>query len=261
MKKAIIVLLLISIFLITSCKKEKEIIDHNIYHYDISSSPISIEELNEELNNAALKIAASSVGISVKHKNGLINNTGSGSGVIIKKENNDYYVLSCRHVIFNNTKTLCDEIKIYIDGNYYDSEVVYYHDQIDVAVIKFSSELDYIPATINLNNDNIDGNIILTCSSPYDMTKYFNTITVGNISNSKRIIEEENLNGEMINNNYLQFTASINTGSSGGGIFNIKGELIGIIDWMLSNNKDNLKDMNFGIRISEFSSNINQYLK
>lgn len=256
MKKIIFIFLLsITIFTI-SCKKESNTIINNIYEYEISDNEIqSINNLDDVLNVISNKVSSSCVALEVKHSSGLINNTGIGSGVIIKKVDNDYYVLTCRHVLFNNTNTLCDDIKIYLNGAYFNCEVVSYDNDVDIALVKFSCDLN-LPI-VKLAEEVKLGKYVISCSTMISLD-YYNSISIGNISHLDRTITEKNIQSKDVVNHYFQHTATINNGSSGGGLFNLNGELIGISDWKLNNSEN----MNFGISVNiirEFLNNINDW--
>ena len=90
---------------------------------------------------------------------------------------------------------------------------------------------------------------------------YYNTVTVGSISGINRKRKEENARGNIVTNEYLQHCATINEGNSGGGLFNIYGELIGINCWKLvGKNNDHIENMSFAIPIDIAYKKIENHL-
>jgi S1-C subfamily serine protease len=88
---------------------------------------------------------------------------------------------------------------------------------------------------VELGNSSLikSGENIVVISSPIGL---INTVTTGIVSYPTR-----NLGG----NNLLQINASVYYGSSGGAVFNLKGEVVGVI----SNGLDNAPNINFAVPI------------
>lgn len=135
---------------------------------------------------------------------------GFGSGVIYNKneENNTYTVLTNKHVVENSNyfkiKTIYEEVDAYVYGiasNY------------DVAIMYFKSEFDYNITKIEINENIKKGQYAIAIGTPLD-EEYFNSVSVGNIS--------------LISENYIKHTASLNSGNSGGPLYNLNGNLIGL---------------------------------
>ncbi|AFZ11448.1 Tetratricopeptide TPR_1 repeat-containing protein [Crinalium epipsammum PCC 9333] len=115
--------------------------------YSFPQPPISIPDVNNEpeltgwlgqLNEQARKFT-----VRINNKN---DDRDSGSGVIIAKQNNTYYVLTCAHVIKNSTNY---EI-VTPDGKIYsvDYSRVRKEEGVDLAVVQFNSNDSYQVATI-----------------------------------------------------------------------------------------------------------------
>lgn len=132
--------------------------------------------------------------------------TSQGSGVIISS---DGEIITNYHVIKG-----AKEITVYFnDGSVY-SEDVYiqdYDENLDLAVIKVD-KTDLESVDIGDSKTLKLGESVVAIGSPYG---YFNTVTEGIIS--------------AIRQNDIQISAAIGSGSSGGGLFNKNGELIGIV--------------------------------
>ena len=73
-----------------------------------------------------------------------------GSGVIIAKKNNNYFVLTAKHVIGKILKG--DEIEIKsIDGEFHNAKVIKEANKVDAVLLKFNSKKHYYPAFIDPN--------------------------------------------------------------------------------------------------------------
>lgn len=165
----------------------------------------------------------------------------AGSGVIIDN-NDEITIITNEHVVeeakvlmitfYNGESKIVKDFESKVDG--------------DIAKIKFSSEgitnntIDSIvPAKINTTKPKI-GEEVFVIGNAFN---YGFTTTKGIISGNKitNINEKEY--------NLIQTDAATNNGSSGGGLFNKNGELIGIIT--LKTSIDGAEGMSFAIRISD----------
>lgn len=153
------------------------------------------------------KLAESVVMIGVYDRNG--NFTGSGSGIAISRQG---YILTNCHVI--------DDGRVYFvrlenDEKIYPSyQVIKYHTQFNLAVIKIDKELK--PLKIyDGRKELLRGQKVIAIGSPMGL---FNSVSDGIISGFRQI---DNLN-------MIQFTAPVADGSCGGALLNTYGEVIGI---------------------------------
>ena len=134
-----------------------------------------------------------------------------GSGIIIE----DNLVVTAAHVAKDAPK-----IVIVTDTSArYNVDVVFISDRYDVAILRVITSAT-LPHVHLGNSDKLRlGQEVFTIGSPL---LYFNSVTVGVVSGLGRGIP-------FFGENYLlQTDASISPGSSGGPIFNMKGEVIGI---------------------------------
>ena len=145
--------------------------------------------------------------------------TGAGSGVIIHE---DGYILTCHHVIENASEvyvTLSDGVSVYA------ASAVGSDEASDLAVLKIQPKEDQ-PLTAAKHGKSgylVVGERVVAIGNP--LGTLGGTVTDGIISATERTITTEN--GTMT---LLQTNAAINSGNSGGGLFNLKGELIGIVN-------------------------------
>lgn len=137
---------------------------------------------------------------------------GAGSGFII---NSDGYILTNTHVVAN-----ADEVTVRLtDRREFQAKVIGADERTDVAVIKINaSNLPIVrlgdPSRIK------PGQWVLAIGSPFG---FENSATAGIISATSRSVPGEN--------NYVPFIqtdVAVNPGNSGGPLFNMAGEVIGI---------------------------------
>ncbi|MEL7609013.1 MAG: trypsin-like peptidase domain-containing protein [Bacillota bacterium] len=141
--------------------------------------------------------------------------TGSGSGVILTA---DGYIATNNHVVGG-----ASSIKVYLqDGTSYDATLVGTDSRTDLAVVKIAAT-GLVPAVIGSSADLKVGDQVIAIGNP--LGELMSTVTGGYISGLNRTIVVENQEMTL-----LQTDAAINPGNSGGGLFNTKGELIGIVN-------------------------------
>ena len=149
---------------------------------------------------------------------------GSGSGVVIAKE----YVLTNYHVVEE-----AHSLKVSIgddEGDLYDATVVASNADKDVAVLKVPG-LPLEPVEIGDSEKLAVGDWVVCIGNPIGFT---GTATAGIVSGLNREIASENSTvdkygrASQVVNSMIQTDAAINSGNSGGGMFNTDGQLVGI---------------------------------
>ena len=261
MKKIIYVLIIIFILGLTSCNKKTTVVNNVINQTVDIEDQIKLETLEDVICNAVLNVEQSVVGIKCVNTNTLLKSESFGSGVVIEKNNNKYYIATNRHVIMKQGK-IYDDIDIYL-GNidlYINAKVIDYSEYVDLALIEVETDVLLKPCILGESSELKKGKYCIAVGSPYDLETYYNTVTIGNISGVKRIIKEDNYFHKEISNEYIQITAIINEGCSGGGLFNLKGELIGINTWKLVDSSKNIEGMNFSISVDILKGVFKNYL-
>ena len=148
-------------------------------------------------------------------------NGGAGSGVILSE---DGYIITNAHVVMNSDETaLADTITVRLaDGTEYGAEVKGYDNEADIAVLKIEAE-GLTPVQCG-NSDNLAvGEEVLVVGNP--LGELGGSVTNGIISSTEREIE---VNGTKMK--LIQTNAAVNPGNSGGGMFNMRGQLVGIVN-------------------------------
>jgi len=140
---------------------------------------------------------------------------GLGSGVIVRQEGDEAYILTNAHVIAQ-----ADDIKVTLyDDREMKAEVIGVDEGSDVGVLKIKAkDLPVLPLA---DSDKAEvGNIVLAIGSPFGLG---NTVTMGIISAKGR--------ADLTITDYADFIqtdAAINPGNSGGALIDLDGDLVGI---------------------------------
>ncbi len=138
---------------------------------------------------------------------------GAGSGVIITDNG---YIVTNNHVVADATT-----IRVILrNGEEYEATLIGRDEQSDLAVIKIDAE-NLTPAVFGSSDDLRVGDRVIAIGNP--LGSLGGTVTVGYVSAKDRQITIEDQTMTL-----LQTDATINSGNSGGGLFNDKGELVGI---------------------------------
>jgi tetratricopeptide (TPR) repeat protein len=176
---------------------------------------------------------------------------GSGSGVIISKVGNTYYVLTANHVV----ETQAQQQIVSPDGSKkysLDSTHVKKLKNLDLAVVQFTSNETYPIAQLGSSEELSQGDIIFVSGWPavaQAITKATLQVTDGRISG----FQKGDADGyEML---YTNATAP---GMSGGPVFDSRGRVIGIHGRAAGNTNSGKVGINLGIPIHLFLQQASQ---
>ncbi len=137
----------------------------------------------------------------------------TGSGVVITTEG---HIVTNYHVIDG-----ASDVQILSQGRYLPAEIVGVDELTDLAVLRVTEDVN-LPAVKMGDPEQVRvGDWAIAIGNPLGR-QFADTVTVGVVSGLNRELE-----GSPIVK-MLQTDAAINSGNSGGGLFNTKGELIGI---------------------------------
>ncbi len=139
----------------------------------------------------------------------------SGSGFIITT---DGYILTNYHVIEDS-----DSITVTMyGGESYDAALIGYDESNDIAVLKIEAGEELTPVILG-DSDNLNvGDSVVAIGNPLGELTF--TLTVGVVSAKDRQVTLST----NVTMNLIQTDAAINSGNSGGALFNMYGEVIGI---------------------------------
>jgi serine protease Do len=137
----------------------------------------------------------------------------SGSGVVIRQ---DGYLITNQHVIDSAT-SIGVTLK---DGKMINATVVSSDATLDLAILKLSGTFSNLPAaTLGTNQDAVIGSSVIAAGFPVGLDLPGPASFSRGIVSAKRTID---------NQDFIQTDATINPGSSGGGLFTLDNKLIGI---------------------------------
>ena len=147
----------------------------------------------------------------------------AGSGVIISETG---YVLTCHHVVENASAV----VVMLKNEKQYNAQLVGADATTDLAVLKITpSETDRLVAAVHgISGNLVEGETVVVIGNP--LGSLGGTVTHGIISATERQVPFLNNDGSKTIKTLIQTDAAINAGNSGGGLFNMKGELIGIVN-------------------------------
>jgi serine protease Do len=185
---------------------------------NIEVSAASIIDMIYQVENTT---ANSVVGISARDGSGSVESIGSG--VIYKNVGDIYYVVTNFHVV-EDAATF--EI-VFEDGTRESATLKGVDELVDVAVLIFISDEEYSTADFADSSLIQKGDVVLAVGNPIGFN-YYASITLGIVSGLNRYfdIDSNGINDMFVN--YIQHDAAINSGNSGGALFDINGDIIGI---------------------------------
>lgn len=147
-----------------------------------------------------------------------------GSGTIYRKSGNTYYVLTAEHVIHDNNNYENSRFRVKtIYGETIDCTVRITFPSVDLAILSFNSNSSFNVVPLAQTTD-----------LPYQMNRIaavgcpsgnMNTISIGKIktiSDATAIVTGKTIKSLILSTNMIE-------GASGGGVFDYKKELIGVI--------------------------------
>ena len=144
--------------------------------------------------------------------------SGAGSGVIISS---DGYILTCAHVVSG-----ASNITVSIGDKDYPATLVGEDTTSDIAVVKVDAT-GLTPATVG-NSDNLKvGESVMAVGNP--LGELGGTVTSGIVSALNRSVSIQG-SSSVNTMSLIQMDASVSPGNSGGGLFNMNGELVGIVN-------------------------------
>lgn len=138
----------------------------------------------------------------------------SGSGFIISS---DGYILTNYHVVEDSSSI---SVSLY-DGTAYDAQLIGYDESNDIAVLKVDA--DALPPVILGDSKQLNvGDSVVAIGNPLGELTF--SLTAGTVSAKDRKVTLSST----VTMDLIQTDCAINSGNSGGALFNLYGEVIGI---------------------------------
>lgn len=196
---------------------------------------MSVQDIVENVKNSVVEIQTSATKTNIFLQQFV--SSGAGSGVILSK---DGLIVTNHHVIEE-----ADTIKVRLNnGEEYDATLIASDAQSDLAVLRISAD-NLQPAVVGDSSTLKVGEDVVAIGNP--LGSLGGTVTEGILSALDREITIDDQKMTL-----LQTSAAINPGNSGGGLFNAKGELIGIVNAKSSGS--GIEGLGFAIPVNEMKS-------
>ena len=177
---------------------------------------------------------------------------GAGSGFIISE---DGYIVTNYHVIDGATA-----IRVTLNnGDSYDAKLVGGEELNDVAVLKIDGVSGLKPVVLGDSDDVVVGETVCTIGNALGSLSF--SLTSGAVSATGRSVTMSD--GTVMN--MIQTDCTINSGNSGGPLFDSYGRVVGITSAKLSNNGDaskaTIEGIGFAIPINDVIDIITDYMQ
>ena len=209
---------------------------------DATGSDLTVSQIVDKNENAVVEIVVSGTAQNMWGQMQLVQ--GAGSGVIVS---DDGYIATNYHVIQGANKV---EVTLH-NGKTYTARIIGSDPTNDIAVIKIDAK-DLSTVTIGDSSTVDVGDLAVAIGNP--LGQLGGTATTGIISALDRTLDVEGTTLTL-----LQTDAAINGGNSGGGLFNSKGELIGIVESKAS--AVGVEGLAFALPINSVSGIINDMIE
>ncbi len=163
--------------------------------------------------------------------------SGAGSGVIISS---DGYILTCAHVVEG-----ASNVTVTIGEQDYTATVVGEDSTSDIAVLKIEAT-GLTPAVLGDSDTLKVGETVLAVGNP--LGELGGTVTSGIVSALNRSVSIQGTNS--VNTmSLIQMDASVSPGNSGGALFNMAGELVGVVN--AKSSSSDAEGLGFAIPIND----------
>ncbi len=187
----------------------------------LESEGQQLREAFRNVQQAVVIVRTEQKGLAPYPQQGLVSSNGLGSGVLIS---NDGKVLTAAHLVQSADRTMVE----FSHGELIPASVIGSAVSADVALLQLAGcPANYLPAKLG-DSDKVDvGDEIFVVGSPYGISS---TLTAGHVSGRRTLKQNENT----VAVDFLQTDAAINMGNSGSPVFNLSGEVMGIVSNIMS---------------------------
>ena len=176
---------------------------------------------------------------------------GLGSGVIVARDGDKYFVITNNHVAGE-----AEKIEIVTnDDRSYKAELVGADGLMDLALVSFRTD-DNIPLAKLGDSDALAvGDWVFAVGNPLG---FQSTVTAGIVSANSRNAQPGSVTSGVTP--YIQTDAAINQGNSGGALVNMNGEVVGINTWIASQSGGNI-GLGFAIPVNAVKRAISDFIE
>jgi serine protease Do len=174
-----------------------------------------------KVEEAVVIVRTEQQGLAPFPQQGMVSLNGLGSGVLIWNDK----VLTAAHLVQAADRTMVE----FSRGELIPARVTGSSFSADIALLQLEhSPVNALPATLG-DSDKLDvGDQIFVVGAPYGLSR---TLTAGHVS-GRHLLNERRENTTGVE--FLQTDAAINSGNSGSPLFNLDGEVMGIVSNIMS---------------------------
>ena len=227
--------------------EEPEPVSTTILVGDREVQPVDLASIDTSKLMTAAEVYAQNVNSTVGITTSITTNywgytttsAASGSGFIISE---DGYVLTNYHVIEDSSSIT---VTTY-DGTTYAARLIGYDESLDTAVLKVDAE-DLVPVVLGDSDSLNVGDSVIAIGNPLGELTF--SLTAGAVSALDREVTLSSTTMDLI-----QTDCAINSGNSGGALFNLYGEVIGITNAKYSSSsmsEASIDNIGFAIPIND----------
>ena len=182
----------------------------------------SLSDVFDRVNGSVVVIHASEHTVSFDKPGLQVMTRSMGSGVVISE---DGLILTAAHI-----SQVADSLSVeFLEGPMETAKVVSSSALADVALIKLDHKPDNLVVANLGDSDRVRvGDEVFVVGAPYGVN---HTLTVGHVSGRRK---PKIFTDQITPVEFLQTDAAINRGNSGGPMFNMNGEVIGIVSRIMS---------------------------
>lgn len=185
-----------------------------LFSFKASSEQRMLEDVIEEVNPSVVNIV-----VDTDDENQVL-----GAGIIISA---DGYIVTNAHVT-ENAKNITITTA---DGEEYQADLKGSDNKTDISLLRVVHPLGFEPAHFADSEEVRVGNTVFAIGNPFGLG---NSVSLGIISAKERDIEKGPYD------NFLQTDAAINQGNSGGPLFNMEGQIVGLNTAIFSTDGKNM---------------------
>lgn len=186
---------------------------------NISTEERSVASLYQKVLPTVVTIFTSS---TVATPRGISQSGGLGSGVLVS---HDCHILTAAHVVAGNADIL---VKTQ-DGKMRKATVLFSETSADIALLKLEvPDSTLAHATLGNSDKMVVGQKVYAIGSPFGMENSFSSGIISAFRGFNKIYDGT------VGIEFIQTDASINSGNSGGPLFNSNGEVVGIASSILT---------------------------
>lgn len=222
---------------------------------------IDADTLQQQIYQVVDGAAKGNIGITnYQEKDGVVAAYATGSGVIYERLSLTdstykyrYYFITNEHVVDGGVKFTAD----FSDETSIEATLVGKDATTDIACLYFDTDRVFQVVSLGNSEEVKVGSIVLAVGNPKGQTLY-GSVSFGIVGGTNRNLIEGSTTNSI--NEYIQHDAAINAGNSGGGLYNLDGECIGINSVKYVSSE--IEGLNFAIPINlvkEVCSELREY--